>query len=173
MRPTIRCPKGCLTLYSDLGRTRCPKCKTLLRPVTPPAPAKPAVIDVSAKFIGWRSRHIRQAKGMSQRELAVSIGVPRPWITKIETGITQPTAGSLMRLAAGLGVTVAELLDSRLDPKRLAAATIGEGGMVAEMAGIVAHWLPRSTVETRAGLCSLITDFARHKQLSFQDYISI
>ncbi len=55
-------------------------------------------------------RRIREAKGISQRELAVSISVPRTYISKIENGRCLPTISSLERLAGALGVSPVALL---------------------------------------------------------------
>ena len=53
---------------------------------------------------------IRLRRGWSQRQLGKRMGVPRTYCSKCETGKTTPTLGSLRRIAAGLEVSVAELL---------------------------------------------------------------
>ena len=55
-------------------------------------------------------RNLRQRSGLSQRQLALRMGVPRTYVSKIENEKATPTLSSLARLADALEVTVPDLL---------------------------------------------------------------
>ncbi len=56
-------------------------------------------------------KRIREAKGLTQAELAKRAKVTRPYVTMLETGTRKaPTLPVLQRLAKALGVPVAKLL---------------------------------------------------------------
>jgi transcriptional regulator with XRE-family HTH domain len=53
---------------------------------------------------------LRQRGGMSQRQLAARMNVPRTYVSKIENEKATPTLSSLERLARALEVQVSDLL---------------------------------------------------------------
>ena len=55
-------------------------------------------------------RSLRLRNGLSQRQLAGRMGVPRTYVSKIENEKATPTLSSLERLARALEVTVPDLL---------------------------------------------------------------
>jgi transcriptional regulator with XRE-family HTH domain len=55
-------------------------------------------------------RTLRQRAGISQRQLAMRMNVPRTYVSKIENDKATPTLSSLQRLANALGVGVPDLL---------------------------------------------------------------
>ena len=55
-------------------------------------------------------RSIRLRNGLSQRQLAARMSVPRTYVSKIENEKATPTLSSLERLARALEVTVPDLL---------------------------------------------------------------
>jgi transcriptional regulator with XRE-family HTH domain len=55
-------------------------------------------------------RNLRHRSGLSQRQLATRMGVPRTYVSKIENQKATPTLSSLARLAAALEVTIPDLL---------------------------------------------------------------
>jgi transcriptional regulator with XRE-family HTH domain len=55
-------------------------------------------------------RTFRQKSGLSQRQLALRMAVPRTYVSKIENEKAVPTLSSLERLAGALEVSVADLL---------------------------------------------------------------
>ncbi len=62
--------------------------------------------------IGKRVRDAREARGMTQEELARRAGVPLNRVGRIETGtVTDPHYSTLSRIAGGLDVSVGELLE--------------------------------------------------------------
>jgi len=63
--------------------------------------------------IGPRSRALREAMGLSLRELAERSGVSAPMLSQVERGETSPTLAVAEKIAAGLELTLSQLL--RLD----------------------------------------------------------
>lgn len=55
-------------------------------------------------------RNLRRRGGLSQRQLAMRMGVPRTYVSKIENEKAIPTLSSLARLAQALGVSVPDVL---------------------------------------------------------------
>ena len=58
-----------------------------------------------------RVKSLREDRGWTQTELGRRSNVPQSAIHYIESGIRNPRADTLRKLAAALGVTVAALLD--------------------------------------------------------------
>jgi len=65
----------------------------------------------ASESVGTRIRAVRQARGLSQTQLAVMIGITEQSVAKIERGKFRPSASTLARLAAVLDVALAELTD--------------------------------------------------------------
>jgi transcriptional regulator with XRE-family HTH domain len=62
--------------------------------------------------IGKNIKKLRQAKGLSQDRLSKVADVSYNSIIKLETGaITNPTIGTLQKIAKGLGVSVDDLIN--------------------------------------------------------------
>ena len=61
--------------------------------------------------IAMAIRMLRQRSGLSQRQLALRMQVPRTYVSKIENDKATPTLSSLERLAGALEVTITELLE--------------------------------------------------------------
>jgi len=55
-------------------------------------------------------RSLRMRAGLSQRQLAMRMNVPRTYVSKIENEKACPTLGSLERLAVALRVRICDLL---------------------------------------------------------------
>ncbi len=60
--------------------------------------------------LGRRVRRRRRAIDMTQEELAHRAGIHRTQISLIEKGVRLPLTSTLIRLAAGLGVSVDQLV---------------------------------------------------------------
>jgi transcriptional regulator with XRE-family HTH domain len=69
---------------------------------------EPAIVAV-----GPRVKALREAEGLSLRELAVRSGVSAPMLSQVERGETSPTLQVAARIAAGLQLRLSQLL--RLD----------------------------------------------------------
>lgn len=61
--------------------------------------------------MGTRIRTLREARDMSQGELAKHARITREYVNKLEAGRYDPTVGVLQRLAKALKVKVTELLE--------------------------------------------------------------
>jgi XRE family transcriptional regulator, regulator of sulfur utilization len=71
---------------------------------------------VDAPAVGARVRALREAMGLSLRDLAQRSGVSAPMLSQVERGETSPTLAVAARIAAGLELTLSQLL--RLDEDR-------------------------------------------------------
>ena len=63
------------------------------------------------KNLGRQLRTLREQTGKSQDTLANDSGLHRTYIGAVERGERNPTIVTLSRYAAGLGLTVADLVD--------------------------------------------------------------
>jgi len=75
------------------------------------SPVKRPVRDKKlARAFGARLYDLRRRAGLSQEQLGNNTGMSVPFVSGLERGIRQPSLQSLTRLAAGLGVSVADLV---------------------------------------------------------------
>jgi XRE family transcriptional regulator, regulator of sulfur utilization len=80
---------------------------------------------VGAGAIGRRIRALRDAMGFSLRDLAERSGVSAPMLSQVERGETSPTLAVAEKIAAGLELTLSQLL--RLDEgEHVAVSRAGE-----------------------------------------------
>ena len=88
----------------------------------------PAVLDPPATEpapVGVRVRALREAMGLSLRDLAARSTVSAPMLSQVERGETSPTLAVAARIAAGLELSLSQLL--RLDEgERVAVVRRGE-----------------------------------------------
>ena len=92
--------------------------------VTESRAAGSAVVEVPA--VGIRVKALREAMGLSLRDLADRSGVSAPMLSQVERGETSPTLAVAARIAAGLELTLSQLL--RLDEDRhVVVVRRGEG----------------------------------------------
>jgi len=76
--------------------------------------------------VGARVRTLREAMGLSLRDLAERSGVSAPMLSQVERGETSPTLAVAQKIAAGLDLTLSQLL--RLDEDRhVVIVRAGEG----------------------------------------------
>jgi transcriptional regulator with XRE-family HTH domain len=90
--------------------------------------------------LGRTVRRLRTQRGLSLERLSERCGVSRAMLSQIESGRSMPTITVLGRVAGGLQVSVAQLLDEGRDPpvvvtRRVASAwqPLGEGARVREL----------------------------------------
>ena len=76
----------------------------------------PDVRRADVEAVGLRVRALREAMGLSLRDLAERSGVSAPMLSQVERGETSPTLAVAGRVAAGLDLTLSQLL--RLDEDR-------------------------------------------------------
>ena len=114
-REVVRCDY-CHLVQFRTNNNLCRKCKVSLdeepEPVVVQAPPVPMPMRHGHSQIQVASaiRTLRQRNGMSQRQLAARMNVPRTYVSKIENEKATPTLSSMERLATALGVTVPDLL---------------------------------------------------------------
>ena len=80
---------------------------------TPRQPARAVSSSSGPADIGPRVRALRDAMGFSLRDLAARSGVSAPMLSQVERGETSPTLAVAAKIAAGLELTLSQLL--RLD----------------------------------------------------------
>lgn len=68
------------------------------------------------RLFGKNVRRFRKAKGLSQEELALSVGMKRSYVSDLERGTRNPTIRALGRLAEALNCDPASLLEQ---PERM------------------------------------------------------
>jgi transcriptional regulator with XRE-family HTH domain len=78
-----------------------------------PGSAPDAPSHDPAATAGPRIRALREAMGFSLRDLAARSGVSAPMLSQVERGETSPTLAVAVKIAAGLELTLSQLL--RLD----------------------------------------------------------
>jgi transcriptional regulator with XRE-family HTH domain len=67
--------------------------------------------------ISYRIRKLREAKDLSQENVAFELGLSRSGYNKIETGATDPSAKRLLQIAEVLEVDVKEFFTDSKTPK--------------------------------------------------------
>jgi transcriptional regulator with XRE-family HTH domain len=84
-------------------------------------------------------RSLRLRNGLSQRQLALRMSVPRTYVSKIENEKATPTLSSLERLARALEVTVPDLLSGGERSRQEEVRELMEDQFVAEMMPFIAQ----------------------------------
>src|ERR1700738_3359083 len=116
-REVVRCDR-CLLVQFRTSNSICRRCKTSLDEDEPellvptPMPQVVPAIGHGRGHLNLASsiRSMRLRNGLSQRQLATRMSVPRTYVSKIENEKATPTLSSLERLARALEVTVPDLL---------------------------------------------------------------
>jgi len=115
-REVVRCDDCHLVQFRTYNNL-CRRCKTSLDEDEPEPilTAAEPLVEVeesggSQVQVAKAIRNLRHRNGLSQRQLALRMGVPRTYVSKIENEKATPTLSSLARLAAALEVTVPDLL---------------------------------------------------------------
>jgi transcriptional regulator with XRE-family HTH domain len=115
-REVVRCDHCHLVQFRTTNNL-CRKCRTSLdedepEPILAPPPPDevPANGHHSHLQVASAIRMLRQKSGLSQRQLALRMQVPRTYVSKIENEKAMPTLSSLQRLATALEVSMGDLL---------------------------------------------------------------
>ena len=85
----------------------------LVEPASYDAASRAELFITDTESLALACRRMRRHAGLSQRALAAKSGVAKTTIERIETGMTDPTIGTLLRLASASG---ARLTLAGLDP---------------------------------------------------------
>ena len=67
-------------------------------------------MNSESEKLGNNLKRIRTKKGITQGDIARSLGVSRGFVSNIENGKTNPTLATIARLANAIGTTSDELL---------------------------------------------------------------
>jgi transcriptional regulator with XRE-family HTH domain len=115
-REVVRCDDCHLVQFKTVNNL-CRRCRASLDEDEPEPILIPSMPMVEAEEssrsdiqVAKAIRSLRQRSGLSQRQLALRMGVPRTYVSKIENEKATPTLSSLARLANALEVTVPDLL---------------------------------------------------------------
>jgi transcriptional regulator with XRE-family HTH domain len=116
-REVVRCDH-CLLVQFRTVNNNCRRCHSSLDEEPEPEPVvmtPPVMMPMPGMGRGHLNlatsiRSLRLRSGLSQRQLAGRMSVPRTYVSKIENEKATPTLSSLERLARALEVTVPELL---------------------------------------------------------------
>ena len=66
--------------------------------------------DQFTRRLGERISELRQRSGMTQEGLAAGAKITRQHLQRLEGGTTNPTVGTLLRVAGVLGVPLSEIV---------------------------------------------------------------
>jgi len=114
-REVLRCDH-CHLVQFRTQNNLCRRCHLSLDNEEPEPVAAEPVVQPDAEAVRPRLqiassiRNLRLSAGLSQRQLAMRMQVPRTYVSKIENEKATPTLSSLERLAKALEVPVPELL---------------------------------------------------------------
>src|SRR5277367_4591198 len=110
-REVVRCDH-CLLVQFRTVNNNCRRCHSSLDEEPEPEPVMMTMPGTGAGHLNLATsiRSLRLRSGLSQRQLAGRMSVPRTYVSKIENEKATPTLSSLERLARALEVTVPELL---------------------------------------------------------------
>ena len=87
-------------------------------------------------------RSLRLRNGLSQRQLATRMAVPRTYVSKIENEKATPTLSSLERLARALEVTVPDLLSGGERNRQEEIRELAQDQFIAEILPFVGQLSP-------------------------------
>ncbi|MBI2681650.1 MAG: helix-turn-helix transcriptional regulator [Acidobacteriales bacterium] len=117
-REVLRCDH-CHLVQFRTNNNLCRKCKLCLDSIeeepAPPviAPAPESLPHHGSQLqIAATIRNLRLRIGLSQRQLALRMSVPRTYVSKIENDKATPTLSSVERLALALEVSVPQLIEA-------------------------------------------------------------
>jgi len=139
-REVVRCDHCHLVQFRTVNNL-CRKCRTSLDE-DEPEPILVQAVQVAEPDHSSRSdvqvaqaiRNLRQRSGLSQRQLALRMGVPRTYVSKIENEKATPTLSSLSRLAEALTVSVPDLLNACTPDRQGEIDELLSDPFIAEMA---------------------------------------
>jgi transcriptional regulator with XRE-family HTH domain len=88
----------------------------------PVMPAPRAEMKLALAELGRRVAAARRARGISQEELAWSVGIHTNHLSTIERGIANPSVAVVLAISGALGVDVADLMvgleTGKINPRR-------------------------------------------------------
>jgi transcriptional regulator with XRE-family HTH domain len=145
-RDVVRCDR-CLLVQFRTSNSVCRRCKTSLdedeAELLAPTPV-PQIVPATGHGRGHLNlaasiRSMRLRNGLSQRQLATRMSVPRTYVSKIENEKATPTLSSLERLARALEVTVPDLLSGGERNRQEEVRDLIQDPFVAELLPFIAQ----------------------------------
>jgi transcriptional regulator with XRE-family HTH domain len=167
-REVVRCDH-CHLVQFRTNNHLCRKCHTSLDEeipepmlMAPPALAEPVNGQHAHLQVASAIRMLRQKSGLSQRQLAMRMQVPRTYVSKIENEKAVPTLSSLERLATALEVTMVDLLKGSSHSLEDEIEDLMHDGFIAE----VVPFLHKLGPMQRSILLSQVRDLSLHPRRS-------
>src|SRR5271156_2315968 len=147
-REVVRCDR-CFLVQFRTSNSLCRRCHLSLdedeaeiAAMTPVPEALPINIHTSGRGhlkLAYSIRSLRLRNGLSQRQLAGRMSVPRTYVSKIENEKATPTLSSLERLARALEVTVPDLLSGGERNRQEEVRDLVEDPFIAELLPFVSQ----------------------------------
>src|SRR6184192_3359884 len=145
-REVVRCDR-CLLVQFRTSNNLCRRCHTSLdedEPEIAAVPPMPVMMPSHSHLPGHLNlaasiRSLRLRNGLSQRQLALRMSVPRTYVSKIENEKATPTLSSLERLARALEVSVPDLLSGGERNRQEEIRELMEDQFVAELLPFVSQ----------------------------------
>jgi transcriptional regulator with XRE-family HTH domain len=141
-REVLRC-EHCSLVQFRTSNSLCRRCRKPLE-IEEPAVQIPQLVVASTASaeeeeidVARAVRDIRHSRGMSQRQLAGRMLVPRTYISKIENAKAMPTLSSLERLANALEVDICALLRDARSRRQGETNAIMSDPFLAEIAALM------------------------------------
>src|SRR5665811_1581076 len=140
-REVVRCDR-CLLVQFRTSNSLCRRCHLSLdedeaeiAAMTPVPEALPVNMNHGRGHLklAFSIRSLRLRNGLSQRQLALRMSVPRTYVSKIENEKATPTLSSLERLARALEVSVPDLLSGGERNRQEEVRELMEDQFVAEV----------------------------------------
>jgi transcriptional regulator with XRE-family HTH domain len=100
--------------------------------------------DRIAARVGRRIRALREAAGIAFGDLVARSGLGRGYVSELERGLVVPTVGTLARVAAALGVTMADLVVGDGDREAIFELLRENPELLPELRALLAKRLDRS-----------------------------
>jgi transcriptional regulator with XRE-family HTH domain len=161
-REVVRCDHCHLVQFRTTNNL-CRKCRTSLdedepEPILQPPPVvePPANGHHSHLQVASAIRMLRLKSGLSQRQLALRMQVPRTYVSKIENEKAMPTLSSLQRLATALEVTMGDLLKGSSRTLEDDIADLMQDEFIAE----VVQYMDKLDSMQRSSLLSQVRDLS-------------
>ena len=143
-REVLRC-EHCSLVQFRTSNSLCRRCHKPLEIEEPELQMPQLVVASAARVdedeidVARAVRDIRHSRGLSQRQLAGRMQVPRTYISKIENGKAMPTLSSLERLAQALEVNICALLRDARSRRQAETNAIMADPFLAEVSSLIVH----------------------------------
>jgi transcriptional regulator with XRE-family HTH domain len=140
-REVLRC-EHCSLVQFRTSNSLCRRCHKPLE-IEEPEQLQPQLVAASPEAeadginVARAVREIRNSQGLSQRQLAGRMNVPRTYISKIENSKAMPTLSSLERLAVALEVDICVLLRDARSRRHSEVHAVMSDPFLSEIASLV------------------------------------